>query len=145
MVGIDRGTILTWRGRGQEKHHPAYVAFEKAITEALLRAKQALVHGLAVHPDWKAKSFILKNRYPKEYRDHIVQELTGAEGGPLLPGGNDFVVKIELKPQAGPVERKAFTIVEPDGRRHLWNQGEELPPHKESEPLPPPGQAAQSP
>jgi hypothetical protein len=123
--GVCRDRVWEWRTRGQQGEHPAYVAFERAITEALIDAKQKLVAGIAEDRDIRGKLFLLKNRYPKEYRDRIVQEMSGPDGSPLAVGGEAFTVLIEL---AGPQpDEREFTIVHQggplDGKREIWQPG----------------------
>jgi hypothetical protein len=99
MVGIQRNAVWEWRTKGQSGEHPAYEAFEAAISQALINAKHALVKRVANHTDVKGAMFILKNRYPQEFRDRVVQEVAGAEGTPLLPL-NPFHVVLELAPES---------------------------------------------
>jgi hypothetical protein len=122
--GISRETVWEWRGRGQRGQEAgednAYAAFENAISASLFKAKQTLVAKVADHSDWKASAFILKNRFPNEYRDHVIQEVTGAEGQPLIPQQNPFLVVLELDPRDAPLEEKSFTVEHPDRRRERW-------------------------
>lgn len=130
---IGRETIWEWRTRGQQNEHPCYVAFEEAIGEALIDAKQTLIVGIATDRDIKGKLFLLKNRYPAEYRDRIVQEVSGPDGSPLLATENSFNVVLELNlPEGVPVpENKSFAIEtkggQHDGERWQWD-GDSRPP-----------------
>src|SRR5262249_29785362 len=51
MVGIQRNAVWEWRTKGQSGEHPAYEAFEAAISQALINAKHALVKRVANHTD----------------------------------------------------------------------------------------------
>ena len=76
-----------------------------------------MVAGIAEDKDIRGKLFLLKNRYPKEYRDRIVQELTGVEGTPLILSENTFQVVLELDARDEPEVGKPFELVHPDGSR----------------------------
>jgi hypothetical protein len=119
IAGVSRKAVWEWRGRGQQEENPAYVAFEAAISQALINAKHALVKRVANHTDVKGAMFILKNRYPQEFRDRVVQEVTGAEGMPLLPL-NPFHVVLELNTESPPLEQKPFEVIGTDGVRRRW-------------------------
>jgi len=120
MTGVSRKVVWEWRGRGQQEEHPAYVAFEAALTQALIDAKQKLIKRVAEHTDIRGPMFILKNRYPQEFRDRIVQEISGPEGEPLMrPQINPFQVVIELHSGSPPLEEKPFYIVGTDGVKRL--------------------------
>lgn len=115
-LGISRVAVWEWRTKGQEDPESRYGRFEKAIEKALTVAKAYLIRGVAQHSDVRGKLFLLKNRYPQEFRDRIVQEVSGP-GGEAVPVNvniNPFEIKIVL---AG--EEETFRTVPYDGREGL--------------------------
>jgi hypothetical protein len=131
---ISREAVWEWRGKGQNGDHPAYVAFEDAITEALAESKQTLIEGIATDRDIKGKIFLLKNRFPHEYRDRIVQEVSGPEGMPLAMATQTFHVEITLDPRDQPLEKEGpFILQHPDGRREKWLGGNRFEPLTDGE------------
>ena len=98
FVGVHRVTVWQWRAKGQEDPRGRYGQFERALNKALIEAKSFLIKGIAKHPDVRGKIFILKNRYPAEFRDRIVQEVSGPDGQavPLNVNINPFEIKIVM-------------------------------------------------
>ena len=47
-----------------------------------------MIRDIARHPDLKGKIFLLRNRYPTEYRDRVSQEIVGPEGAPIRVAAN---------------------------------------------------------
>jgi hypothetical protein len=103
-LGIHRSTVHDWRAWGRERPESRYGQFEEAITKALALAKVSLIRDVAQHPDIKGKIFILKNRYPAEYRDRIWTEVSGPEGAPIPVAANPFLVQITLAAEPGAPE-----------------------------------------
>jgi hypothetical protein len=97
-VGINRTCVWEWRTKGQAHPESRYGQFERAIEKAYMVAKAYLIRGVAQHPDVRGKLFILKNRYPDEFRDRIVQEMSGPNGAamPLQVTVNPFEIKIVM-------------------------------------------------
>lgn len=78
MIGVHRDTLYAWG-----EVHPAF-------SDAMKRHKAVRVHRLefgllnsASAPVVTAHIFALKNACPEEWRDKVVQELTGPNGGPM--------------------------------------------------------------
>jgi hypothetical protein len=94
--GIHRTTVQDWRAWGRERPGTRWAQFEEAITKALTLAKVAMIRDIAHHPDIRGKMFLLKNRYPAEYRDRIWTEPSGPDGGPVPLQSNPFVVHVTL-------------------------------------------------
>jgi transposase-like protein len=117
-IGVSRAAVWEWRTKGQEDPSTRYGRFERAIEKALTIAKAYLIRGVAQHNDVRGKIFLLKNRYPNEFRDRIVQELSGPNGTsvPVTMNINPFEIKIVL---AGEPEK--FQTVPYDGREGLLN------------------------
>jgi hypothetical protein len=95
-LGVHRTTVHTWRALGREQPESRYGQFEEAVSKAMALAKVSLIRDIAVHPDIRGKMFILKNRYPEEYRDRLVQEMSGPDGAPIPVAANPFKVEITL-------------------------------------------------
>jgi hypothetical protein len=93
-VGLNKVTVWEWRARGSREPETRYGQFYRAVDKALMVAKAYLIHGIAQASDVKGKIFILKNRYPEEFRDRIIQELSGPEGAPIPVQMNPFQVTI---------------------------------------------------
>jgi hypothetical protein len=112
-VGISRVAVWEWRARGQAEPESRYGQFDRAIEKAYTVAKAYLIRGIAQHSDVKGKIFILKNRYPEEFRDRIVQEVSGPGGAsvPVTLNVNPFEVKIVMSG-----EPEQFKTVAFDGR-----------------------------
>jgi hypothetical protein len=109
-VGIHRNVVWEWRAKGQADPESRYGQFERAIEKAYMVAKAYLIRGVAQHQDVKGKLFILKNRYPDEFRDRIVQEVSGP-GGTAVPVDvtvNPFEIKIVLAGEAEPFRTVAM-------------------------------------
>lgn len=97
-AGINRSTVWEWRGRGQEDPASRFGEFEREITKALIAAKATLITKIATHPDLKGAIFLLKNRYPLEYKDRYSQELMGKDGNAIETNTtlNPFVVNFTM-------------------------------------------------
>ena len=78
LAHIDRSTLNDWRYRGQQEPGSRYAEFNQAMEQALLESEAMLVHAIVTDSDWKAKKWILKNRFPDRYRERY--ELSGPEG-----------------------------------------------------------------
>lgn len=96
MNGVCRATLWQWVRAGDADPDGPYGAFAQEVAYAQDVAHSYMVRKLIDHDDWRATSFIMKNRWPKLYRDHVVQELTGADGGPVAMGIQSFNVVLEL-------------------------------------------------
>lgn len=83
LAGIDRTTLNDWRYRGQQEPGSRYASFNKALEQALLESEAALVKAIVTDPDWKAKKWILKNRFPDRYKERVISELSGPGGAPI--------------------------------------------------------------
>jgi hypothetical protein len=112
VLEINRTTVWEWRSLGQRDPDSRYGQFERAITKADALAKSSLIRAIARHPDLKGKIFLLKNRYPAEYRDRVYQEIAGPAGAPIPVAANPFQVNIVM---SGDPEPK-FTIVDHSAR-----------------------------
>lgn len=73
-LGVDRRTLLNYRGRGDE--------FRTAIAKAKGRIEQAWEEGLFIAKNSSGVQFNLKNNFG--WRDKTEQEITGAGGEPLI-------------------------------------------------------------
>jgi hypothetical protein len=81
LAHIDRSTLNDWRYRGQQEAAGSrYAEFNQAMEWALLESEAMLVHAIVTDSDWKAKKWILKNRFPDRYRDLTRAELAGLDG-----------------------------------------------------------------
>ena len=112
VLEVNRTTVWEWRSLGQRDPESRYGQFERQITKAYALAKSSLIRDIARHPDLKGKIFLLKNRYPTEYRDRVCQEINGPEGAPIPVAANPFQVNIVLSGDPDP----HFTIVDESGR-----------------------------
>jgi len=86
-----------------------------------------LIKRVADHSDIRGAMFILKNRYLQEYRDRIVQEISGVKGLQLLPSINPFHVVLELNTESPKLEEKPFAIVGTDNIRRKWTGTDTAP------------------
>src|SRR5258708_7488819 len=77
LAHIDRTTLNDWRQRGQQQPGSRYAEFNQALEAALLAGEAMLVHAIVTDEDWRAKRWILKNRFPDRYRDLTRAELSG--------------------------------------------------------------------
>jgi hypothetical protein len=101
-VGINRVTIWEWRTKGKAKPESRYGHFAQAVEKALLVAKAVLIHDIAQSSDIRGKLFLLKNRYPSEFRDRIIQEVSGVASAPVPVQVNPFSVQIICESAVGP-------------------------------------------
>jgi len=108
LLEVNRTTVWEWRSLGQRDPASRYGQFERRITKAYAQAKSSLIRDIARHPDLKGKIFLLKNRYPTEYRDRVHQEIAGPEGAPIPVAANPFQVNIVMSGDPDP----QFTIVD---------------------------------
>jgi len=96
MAGIHNTTLWTWIRAGQAEPDGPYGQFARDVAWAQDLAQKLMVTKLFDHDDWRATAFLLKNRYPNLYRDHIVQEMQGPQGGPIPMAMQTFSVVLEL-------------------------------------------------
>lgn len=84
-AGIDRVTYFRWMERGAQERSGPYVDFRNMVMQA--EAEVELLAGgtlrTAALDDSKAAVTFLKLRFGRRWREHTVQEVTGAEGGPI--------------------------------------------------------------
>lgn len=110
LNGVDASTVYNWRAWGVERPESEYGTFSRAVEVAMDQAHQRMVNKLLNDPDWKATSFILKNRHPKHYRDRIVQEISGPDGGAMPMAIQTFNVVVELTTDANEQQPAEFRI-----------------------------------
>ena len=96
MAGIHPGTLWTWIRAGQAEPDGPYGQFAREVSWAQDLAQKFMVTKLFDHDDWRATAFLLKNRWPNLYRDHVVQEMQGPGGGPIPMAMQTFSVVLEL-------------------------------------------------
>jgi hypothetical protein len=60
-----------------------YGRFVENLEAARNRAKIKFVNFLANNPDWKARWKLMKNYWPQEFSERIVQQISGPDGGPI--------------------------------------------------------------
>ncbi len=86
-VGINRATLQNWRQRGMEevgRNAPGrYAQFVENLEAARNRAKIRFVNFLADNPDWKARWKLMKNFWPEEFSERIINEVSGPGGRPI--------------------------------------------------------------
>lgn len=95
LSGIHRSTAWVWKDRGAAGEE-RYKEFLEAVELAEMRSKALLVADIRRDVDWKAKKWLLMNRFPKEFRDSYTQEVVGADGGPVSLSLNPFTVNVNL-------------------------------------------------
>src|SRR6266550_555532 len=83
LAHIDRTTLNDWRQRGQQELGSRYAEFNQAMEWALLESEAMMVHAIVTDPDWKAKKWILKNRFPDRYKERVISEISGPGGSPV--------------------------------------------------------------
>jgi hypothetical protein len=99
LVHIDRATLADWRMRGQQEPDSRYGEFNRALEAALLASEAMLVHAIISNDDWKAKKWILKNRFPDRYKERVISELSGPGGTPIpMDMGTRFTVNVNCPP-----------------------------------------------
>lgn len=113
LNGVDKSTVYNWRAWGVERPESEYGKFSRAVEWAIDQAHQKMVKKLLDDPDWKATSFILKNRHPKQYRDRIVQEISGPDGGAVPMAIQTFNVVVELTSEANEQQQPTEFRIEP--------------------------------
>jgi len=100
ILGIGTRTLFTWRDEHEEFRHALELAkeLEQAWWEDMAQAYM-------VEEKESAKlntglwSRSMAARFPKKYRESVKQEITGAEGAPLLQGIQVTFVKPENQSQ----------------------------------------------
>lgn len=95
LSGIHRSTLWVWKDKGAAGEE-RYKEFVEAVELAETKSKALLVGEIRRDPDWKAKKWLLMNRFPKEFRDHYTQEVTGPDGSPIAVSMNPFIVNVSL-------------------------------------------------
>jgi len=124
LCDIDAATLYRWKERGESEPESRYGEFQRACEKAELECKKVWIAKVAASDDWRAHAFLLKAKYPKEYTEHVRQELSGPDGLPIAVNNqNPFQVIVELGGDPNPT----FTVV--DHRTE---------PHQESATLPDP-------
>lgn len=98
LSGVHSTTLWSWIRDGQTNPDGPFGQFARDVEYAKEVAHRFLVNKIALDEDWKAAAFLLKNKYPKLYRDSISQELQGPDGQPLTLGMQTFAVVLELHP-----------------------------------------------
>jgi len=53
------------------------------VEKAMLESEAMLVRAIVTDSDWKAKKWILKNRFPDRYKERVIGELSGPGGAPI--------------------------------------------------------------
>ena len=78
--------LMTWRSSVQSP---------RALEAALLEGEAMLVHAIVTDSDWKAKKWILKNRFPDRYKERVISEISGPDQGPIsIDAGVKYSVEI---------------------------------------------------
>lgn len=78
-IGVSRETIYAW-----EREKPEFSdALKIGKAKSALFWERRLQSGDLLGPQITATIFALKNRVADEWRDRVVQEHTGADGGPI--------------------------------------------------------------
>jgi hypothetical protein len=97
LSGIHRATAWMWKERGAAGEE-RYAEFMEAVDLAEIKSKALLVAEIRRDTDWKAKKWLLINRFPGEFRDYITQEISGPNGAPIEMTGKQFVVQFTMPP-----------------------------------------------
>jgi hypothetical protein len=106
LSGVDSSTLWAWVRDGQVHSDGPFGQFSRDVAYAKEISHRYLVHKIAIHDDWKAAAFLLKNKFPKLYRDSISQEIQGPDGAPI-PIAQTFSVVLELhQPESQNNERQ---------------------------------------
>jgi len=115
LCGIHRTTAWHWRDRGAAGE-PRYAQFMVAANTAEVKSKALLVAEIRRDTDWRAKQWLLINRFPDEFKIRYYQELAGRDGGAIQTNStvNPFKVEVIL---AG-VEPTEFTTIDHSGNGH---------------------------
>ena len=74
----DRVTGYRRRAKGEEQPRSAYADFLEKIEITELSLKSASIAKCKDALDWRARR-VLCDKWPREYRDRVVQELTGVD------------------------------------------------------------------
>lgn len=98
LSGIEPATLYSWIKLGQEEPDGPFGQFVADIQYAKEVSHRFLVSKIAYDEDWRAAAWLLKNRFPRLYRDHISQEIAGPDGGPVPIALQTFNVVLELHP-----------------------------------------------
>jgi hypothetical protein len=114
LSGVHRTTVWLWKDRGNAGEQ-RYKEFLDAVELAEVKSKALLLAEIRRDPDWKAKKWILINRFPKEFRDYITQEITGVDGSPMSLA--PFVVNFTLPPP----DSTEFTTIDHSGTKEIEN------------------------
>lgn len=98
LSGVDSATLYSWIRLGQDDPNGPFGQFVADLQYAKEASHRFLVNKIVYDEDWKAAAWLLKNRFPKLYRDHISQEIQGPDGGPVQMALQTFNVVLELHP-----------------------------------------------
>jgi len=105
LSGIEPNTFRRWVGEGMLHPDGPFGQFACDVAYAKEISHRYLVTKIAAHDDWKASAFLLKNKFPRLYRDTVEQTIAGPEGG-AIPISQTFSVVLELhKPPGAPNEQ----------------------------------------
>jgi hypothetical protein len=98
LSGINQVTLYSWLRDGTSYPDGPFGQFARDVAYAKEVSHRYLVNKIVLHDDWKAAAFLLKNKFPKLYRDTFEQNISGPDGGPLTV--QTFSVVLEMhKPE----------------------------------------------
>ncbi len=85
-AGIHRDTLHAWLRDGANGKSAELQAFSDAVQKAIGDAEALHVARIAdaTKTHWQAAAWWLERRYPDRWGQKLRQEITGAEGGPVV-------------------------------------------------------------
>lgn len=100
LSGIAESTFHDWRNRGEadeaagKKSRFSEFSEQLRAADAQLIQRSALVVVAAAKDDWRAASWLMERRRPKEYGRQDRNEIVGKDGGPIETSGNINVMMV---------------------------------------------------
>ena len=74
-------------------------------------SEDLMVKTLLNHKDWRATSWIMKNRWPQKYRDKVEQEFSGQNGEAIQVAIKPFQVIISGAADARSQQHRAWDVI----------------------------------
>jgi hypothetical protein len=106
LSGVDPRSVWNWLREGKLQPDGPFGQFARDVEYSREISHRYLVSRIADHDDWKASAFLLKNKFPKLYRDQVSAELSGPDGSPIPMSSQTFSVVLELHAQEPANERQ---------------------------------------
>jgi hypothetical protein len=103
LSGCSAATYHRWMGKGTEYPDSRYGLFVRRVIEAEAKLKGLLISKLRKSDDPRWSWRLLCSRFPKEFADHVVNEMVGPGGIPLPASNQQFQVNVSLSGKEEPI------------------------------------------